>query len=275
MRDFTMNDRGGKATPKEMKKQLLKMLLAFDAFCKENNLTYYLSGGTLLGAVRHKGFIPWDDDIDLYMLRRDYEIFLDTFGRYEKDYNLISLKTDPQCSMAYAKVEKLGTRLIENVDNPMELGINIDIFPVDGVPDDLKERTKYFKKIQRIRNSLILKDVSLSYSRNLFKNIVLAIGKIALKPFSLRFLAEKLDSIIDKNNIKSQYVCNVIMGNGVRSVFKRDAMSSTIDIEFEGKFYKTMVGYDEYLTQTYGDYMQLPPVEKRVSHHGFKAYWKE
>lgn len=260
----------------ELKKIQLEILDVVHHFCQENGITYFLSSGSLIGAVRHKGYIPWDDDIDLYMPRKDYDRFVSAFNMDNRQrYRVVSLLTDENCTLAFAKVERTDTRIIEHVDYPMALGINIDVFPVDGVPDDLEERTKYFAKIQWFRNELVLKDVSLDFKRRgLIKNIILLLGKLFLFHKSMRHLAEQLDMSIDKVNSDSQYVCNLVMGNGINSVFTREAINDSTDVEFEGKFYKTMRGYEEYLTKTYGNYMQLPPIEKRVSHHVFTAYWK-
>lgn len=259
----------------ELKAIQIEILDVVHHFCQENGITYFLSSGSLIGAVRHKGYIPWDDDIDLYMPRKDYDCFMSIFNKDNRQrYRVVSLQTDDNCTLAFAKVERTDTRIIEHVDNPMELGINIDIFPVDGVPDDMEERTKYFTKIQRIRDELVIKDVLLDFKkRGLIKNLILLLGKLFLFHKSMRQLAEQLDMSIDKSNLDSQYVCNLVMGNGINSVFTREAINDSTDVEFEGKFYKTMRGYEEYLTKTYGNYMLLPPIEKRVSHHVFTAYW--
>lgn len=259
----------------ELKQIQLEILNEVHSFCQDKNITYFLSSGTLIGAVRHKGYIPWDDDIDLYMPRTDYERFLSSFNRSDNKYRVYSLKTDESCVIAYAKVENTNTVMIEKVDNPMKIGVNIDIFPIDGVPSDKAKRKRYFSKIQRLRNVITLKDVSLNFHRrNIFKNLILIAGKTMLFFISLRKMVQKLDRAIDKNMTDTEYVCNLIMGNGYGTEFHRRSIEKSVDIEFEGRIYKTMAGYDEYLRQTYGNYMQLPPKELRVSHHAFEAYWK-
>ena len=259
----------------ELKKVQIEILDEVHNFCINNHITYFLSSGTLIGAVRHKGYIPWDDDIDLYMPRVDYERFVQSFNLNEDLYRVFSLQTDNDCSIAFAKVERLGTRVIEAVDNPIRIGVNIDIFPIDGVPDDNNTRVKYFSRIEHLRNKMVLKDVSIDFKkRSIIKNSVLLFSKLLLIKRSLRSLAQELDGVIDKGISDSQYVCNLVMGNGLHSVFSREAIKDSVDVEFEGKLYKTMAGYDEYLTNTYGDYMMLPPLEKRVSHHSFTAFWQ-
>lgn len=259
----------------ELKNIQLQILDTVHRYCLENNITYFLSSGTLIGAVRHKGYIPWDDDIDIYMLRPDYERFVSSFNQNNDLYRVVSLRTNKDCTFAYAKVERTDTKIVETVDNPMEIGVNIDVFPIDGVPDDLKKRKEYFSKLQRQRNNMLLKDISIDFlHRGFLKNLILSVGKLLLSFRTLPQLAAGLDNAINKDDNNTKYVCNVILGNGFGSEFSRDAIRDSLDIEFEGNFYKTMIGYDEYLTKTYGDYMQLPPVEKRVSTHTFKAWWK-
>ena len=170
----------------ELKAIQVEILDEVHRFCEANGIKYFLSSGTLIGAVRHKGYIPWDDDIDLYMLRSDYEDFLKEFNKKEENYRVVSLRTDKKCTIAYAKVERLGTVLIEDVDHPMEQGVNIDIFPVDGVPDDVNARKKYFSRIDRYRNMMTLKNVSLRKSRSLIKNAILLFGKFSLFPYNMR-----------------------------------------------------------------------------------------
>lgn len=257
----------------ELRKIQIEILDAVHSFCEQYHLVYFLSSGSLIGAVRHKGYIPWDDDIDLYMPRQDYEHFNSIFNSNTQSYRVVSLRTDPNCTFAFAKVERKGTRIIEHVDNPIDIGVNIDIFPVDGVPDDENTRKKYFRKITAARNKMVLKDVSIDFKkRALYKNLILACGKVFLFHKSLNALARDVDKLIDKKNSSSKYVCNLVLGNGIDSVFNRSSILDSTMVEFEGKSYYTMAGYEEYLKKTYGDYMKLPPKEKQIPHHSFTAY---
>ena len=259
----------------ELKSIQIEILDKVDEYCKKTGKQYFLSSGTLLGAVRHKGYIPWDDDIDVYMLRKDYESFVRVFNGYDSNYRVLSLRTDPDYPNAYAKVERVGTLLIENVDYPFEIGINIDIFPIDGVPNDKKMRRAYMNKAFRLCQKMILKNVSIDFQkRGIFKNIILALGKVLLLSKSLSDLANELDCLIDKNCETTQYVCNLVSNNKFGKEYPRSVIEGGVDVEFEGKEYKTMQGWDTYLRVNYGEYMQLPPEEKRVSHHCYKAYWK-
>ena len=121
-----------------------------------------------------------------------------------------------------------------------------------------------------------LKGVSVNWKkRNPLKNLVLIGGKLFLAPRSLRSIVESLEQAVDKTLVNTKDVANVSSGNnGIKSCFPREAITNDIDILFEGEYYKTMKGYESYLKINYGDYMKLPPVDKRISHHAFTAYWK-
>lgn len=259
----------------ELKKVQIGILDKVAEFCCENSITYFLSSGSLIGAIRHNGFIPWDDDIDLYMLRDDFERFTCEFKDPDNEFRVLSLYNTENYPYAYAKVDDNKTLLVEHVDHPFPIGVNIDVFPLDGVPDDAVLRKQYFKRIEKLRRKILLKNVSIDFnSRGILKNLALLVGKILLLSSSVREIALKLDSIIDKHCNQTKYVCNLVMGNGYGTEFRRVVTQGTCEVKFEGKMYTTMKGYDEYLRRTYGDYMQLPPEEKRVTHHAFNAYWK-
>ena len=237
------------------------------SFCEAHGLRYFLSSGTLIGAVRHKGYIPWDDDIDIYMPRKDYEEFLQTYTSESGHYRAINPQTEQHYYYTFAKVVDSRTRMVEKETEGYEIGVYMDIFPVDYVTDNLQERERIFKKkklLYKIRRCKISKN---NYLRSrlayyVYKLWPMSVGQIERKIRKLIVLAEPTCT-----------VCNMTeAGPGIKGCFPAVDISSSVDIEFEGTQYKTMVGYKDYLELTYGDYMTLPPVEQRVTHK-FEAYW--
>ena len=139
----------------EIRKLQISILLYVHEFCKKNNIRYSLSGGTLLGAVRHKGYIPWDDDIDIMMPRPDYERFVNEFNENRKDveYKVICSYNDSQFFQPFAKVVNTKTFLKETYKRPVaQMGVYIDVFPIDGLPNDEQKREKYWNFIARQKN---------------------------------------------------------------------------------------------------------------------------
>ena len=235
-------------------------------YCEAHGLRYFLSSGTLIGAVRHKGYIPWDDDIDIYMPRKDYEQFLREFKGSEQ-FKLLNPAKESHYYYTFAKVVDLRTRMVEDETEGFEIGVYMDIFPVDYVTDNLQERERVFKlkkllyKIRRckISNSNPLQS-RLAYL--VYRYLPLSVSQIERKIRRLIVLAEP-----------TQTVCNMTeAGPKLKGCFPAEDIASSVEIDFEGKKYKTMVGYKDYLERTYGDYMTLPPVEQRVTHK-FEAYW--
>lgn len=260
----------------ELKVLQMDVLEAVHRFCKANNIRYSMACGTLLGAVRHKGYIPWDDDIDIYMLREDYEKFIATFpAKYEGIYTAISLETDKKWVRPYGKVYDNRTVLIENANYGDLCGVNIDVFPVDRIPDDEAEWQRYSKRRLFFQRLFEFKIVRLSRKRNPLKNLVLLLGKILLSPISARKFGEFLSKYSKKfANTDGKRLFECVQGLNQVRPFSRSLFDEIVEIPFEDRRFCAVRNADEQLTGLYGDYMQLPPEEKRVTHHDFIAYWK-
>lgn len=262
----------------ELKQIQLDILLSLHKYCNDNKINYSLAAGTLIGAIRHKGFIPWDDDIDVYLLRDDYVRLVSSFpDMYDGRYKLVSLERDQKWKRAYAKLYDGRTIEIEKSRNRYtDLGIGIDVFPIDDVPDDPDDWDHYERRRRFFRNMMALKSLLLSKDRSAAKNILVVLGRFILCPVSFSFMARLMDKNAQLYNGKGyNHVYENCLGvyNSKRPWLKKDLIE-VIDAPFENHSVKIMKGYDDYLTCVYGNYMQLPPEEKRVTHHSFEAYWK-
>lgn len=264
-------------TVEEFKNIQLGILLQFHEFCVSHGINYSLSCGTLLGAIRHKGYIPWDDDIDVQLLRDDYNKLLEEFPAVYNNISLFSLERTSNWNRAYARAFDNRTLEREGVHGELVgIGIGIDVFPIDKVPYKENEWKEYNKRRMFWQNAYQLKLMRWSKSRGIIKNLIVSISQIALLPYSLRSMAVKIDSLSKKyNTTQSLFAYENCQGIGKRrNRFLLNDFSKYIDAEFEGYKLKIIQGYDDYLKNTYGEYMQLPPEEKRISTHTFEAYWK-
>ena len=262
----------------EIKKIQMDILLVFHQFCMENNIKYSLAAGSLIGAVRHHGFIPWDDDIDIYLMRDDYKRMVSLFPpTYQKHYNFVTNERDEKWHRAYGKLYDNRTLEFEATRDPYkEQGLGIDIFPVDDVPDDIDAWLRFEKKRRLLRDMLTMKTMIYSDKRSFVKNAFMIVSRLVLSPLSYSFLSRLIDKHAQLHNGKGyMHVYENCPGvyNSKHPWLKCD-FDEVIDANFEGCTVKIMKGYDDYLTTVYGDYMHLPPMEKRISHHVFEAYWK-
>lgn len=252
----------------------LDILFAFDKFCKEHELKYSLAGGTLLGAIRHKGFIPWDDDIDVMMPRPDYEKFKTLLTKEKlSDHLLLANKTK---KALYPFVKIVDTNIIverSGLDDVQNLWI--DVFPVDGLPSDQKKVRKIYRK-----NQFYIKVICFS----MWKTVKDYHGKRSkfmawlISVFVKLYGVERANRNLERLAKRYPYGTTPFMGIVVWGMYgpgERMPISGfqkCEDVMFEGKSFKAVSCWNEYLTGIYGDYMQLPPPEKRVS-HGIQAYY--
>ena len=259
----------------DLQKIELEIFDAVHAFCEIRGLQYSLCCGTLIGAIRHKGFIPWDDDIDLIMPRPDYEIFCKEFKA--DGFSVHDYRNDANYILPFAKVYHEKTLLIEDAYPDKRSCVFVDIFPADGFPDNTKSLRPAIRA--RFWNMLFVsaKNTPLSKKgRKFYKTFIVCCLRLLLCMFSTKFFLERFQKEVQKHGYKNNsFIADMTWGYGASQCVPAEAFNSFVDVEFEGRKAKAMVGWHTYLTSVFGNYMQLPPEEKRVTHHAFKAYWKE
>lgn len=267
----------------EMQIRLLDMFKYFHTFCEENGITYYSGGGTVLGAIRHNGFIPWDDDIDVALPREDYDRLIKCFKSGDGRYVIESTYSeDPKYCFPYAKIYDTRTTLIENTKNPIKRGIFIDIFPLDGMGSTREESLKLFKNISRRKKLLDLRTIKITGTRAWYKNAILFFVQIVPSCFiNNKKLALKIEDLCKKKSIEeSKFMGTYVGAWNTREIIPKEAFGSPVLHEFEDTFVYVPEDSVSYLEHLYGDWQTPPPEEKRVSHHDFyldlgKSYLEE
>ena len=264
----------------DMKRIQLEILSEINDFCKRHGITYYIFAGTLIGAVRHNGYIPWDDDLDICMKREDYNRFFQLFNSSKSNrYSAICFETCPEYYLASGKVIDTNTIMKENTSLSFEIGVYIDVFPMDYVPSDEVLYQKMNAEIGRYRNMLILKNLTKRKDQAITKKLVLSVGKLALSFISRKSILKHITSSAQKYLNQHDDSFNVadisVYTYGSRELFPISDFSSTVELDSEGLKLPAPVGYDHVLSSMYGDYMRFPPKEKQISHHDYKVYWKE
>ena len=247
----------------ELKELQMQILDYVDAFCRSNGIRYTLSGGSLLGAIRHKGFIPWDDDIDIQMLRSEYDRFTQLWMKHETNaiYELVNIESGNNMGYPFGKVHDVRTTSF--IGKTQRTGVFIDIFPLDKVRDEADFLYRHGRVIRLFK----LRGV-------LFK--MMGVDKTGLATGLYRKVAVRINNIAKRyESDEPAYVFEMTSGLLCKRPMPKGIFESYCDISFEDRQYMSVEDYDAYLTSTFGDYMQLPPKDKQVPHHDAVFYWKD
>ncbi|MFR7677767.1 MAG: phosphorylcholine transferase LicD [Acutalibacteraceae bacterium] len=268
-----------KISDQEIKAIELHVLKTLTNYCDKNGIRYFLSYGTLIGAIRHQGFIPWDDDIDVVIPRPDYMRLIKLLGNQEISFcKLSSPYNNRDHFLPYSKIYHIETEKIEEgvQYRGTPLGIDVDIFPLDGVPEDERKAEKFYKVQKKLFRWSVLSFSPYEKSPNMIRTALRYIRMFLVK------LVGNYHWIIllNKRALKYPYEGSKMVGvpvigyDNVLKRINRSCFDESIPVHFEGEVYLAPKGYDEFLRTLYGDYMQLPPEDKRISTHLYEAYWR-
>lgn len=248
----------------EEKKQIqLQMLIEIDTFCRKHNIKYSLAYGTLIGAIRHKGFIPWDDDVDIMMPLPDMLRFKEIFTSETMCY--CDVDTNNKYQFAFSRIVNTQTITKEGLI-AFTYGICIDLYPVLGLPDTTDDIEKFFEKTHT--------ELSKRLSIIRLRSRVIRLLPLQNIPFFNKTMKHYRDVLFQYPYEGTKY----FFTNGgeleMRNVYDFDLFKEMTEVEFEGNSFMAIARYDEYLRHFYGNYLQLPPKNQQVPYHGGHYYWK-
>ena len=261
-------------TMKEVHDSLREMLKIIDSVCRNNSITYFLSGGTAIGAIREKGFIPWDDDLDLMLPRKDYEKLITLLEQEENSrYTVYSLH-DPTWNRPYSCFVDEKTIAKHELVNYSHLGVTLDILPMDGLPSSRKKVVSYYRKL-RIIYALYYSSLKIDFSQEEKLILLKKVVAIFTKMIGAHRICEYIDNKAKSCSYeKSENVgCSILIHFMEKEWFKKEWFREQVYVSFEGDEFPVMNGYNEYLTTLYGNYMKRPEQAYNPDHHT-SYYWK-
>lgn len=269
-------------TSEEYKAVVKDVLEYFHAFCHNHGLKYFIAYGSLLGTIRHQGFIPWDDDVDVYMMREDYDRFISIISQLDNGFYVLSSTTSKYYYNNFTRFCSdsciLKLRGIENIDN---LGAFIDIFPLDNVPLDKNERMLFFKDIKTAKED-IMYSLPLQYFFTCsFKRIIKYCFNVPRRVkcryiVGTKKLKEKRDLLLRKYQDRDVGLYADLFDSPSDSLLvQKSEIEECMEYQFEDIKVNVPNGFNTLLKRIYGDYMVLPRLDERVTHHHFTPFWKD
>lgn len=269
-------------TMQEIQKVSLEVLKRITDLCDKHGFKYFLAYGTLIGAVRHKGYIPWDDDVDIMMSRPVYERFLKYFEKHKDELGGLEIftpDTNDKYPYVLARISDSNYRIDVKNERDCGLGIFVDIYPLDGIGDTYEEALNTLKKTTKYP-SLIFLATRIYYHFGITKGWRKRLLKIPAFIYThvmgKRFFMNKLNKLLKQHKYEnSEYVgAAAWCTRPEKNIYKREWCEELIKVPFEHYEFYIPRNYDKMLNVTYGNYMQLPPPEDRIYHHMYKAYRK-
>ncbi|MGN0371086.1 MAG: phosphorylcholine transferase LicD [Butyrivibrio sp.] len=260
------------ASIEDVQKKIFKVMLYVDRVCREHNIVYFLSGGTLLGAIRHNGFIPWDDDADIMLPRSEYDKLLKVLKDNPDDrFRFGSVETDKDWTRPWARVWDSTTLVEFDSIKDSAIGVYVDILPIDGIPTNrlLFKLHNYRIKFLNVLRNASMRENFLEGEKN--KTLKKLLGKLTAKkgPYYYACKVNRVSGKMDYNTHAYSGV-SVLSHYMDKERFETVWFSGTTEKDFCGHDFLIPEGYDNYLRQLYGDYMKLPPADKQKSDHVFR-----
>lgn len=261
---------------REKQEANLSSLLEIDKICRENNWTYFLAYGTLLGAIRHHGFIPWDDDVDIFMPRQDYDKLVEFMGDDIRDgFKLCTRENTENYPYYIPRFSNMQYRFVTTLNGPQfDIGAFVDVYPLDNYCNDKQSGMRLEKKLSLL-NSLYAVYLNGAIGKSAAKKCVSRVGHFLLRSLARKDFAAKINkrmrhTLSKYTSDSDKYVGVPCWGAGIQ--YDKELFSETMEVAFEGHKLYVPKRYDEILTLVYNDYMSLPDVDARNTSHHYEMY---